>query len=231
MRFKAVLFDLFGTLVPAFGKEYFENCLGAMADIVGADHADFVRLWTKDTYHDRVTGTFPSTEANARCVCDTLGIAAADAQLAEVARIRFKFSQDVVVPRPDAIPTLRAIREAGLKLGLVSDCSEEVPRLWPETPFAEFFQTTVFSCVAKTRKPDPIMFRQACEVLGIAPEACLYVGDGYGRELTGAASLGMTPVLIAVPGEARGDTPGYEGDDWDGLRVESLSEVCEIMRK
>ena len=73
------------------------------------------------------------------------------------------------------------------------------------------------------------MYRQACDGLGVSPDACLYVGDGYGRELSGAASLGMTPVLIAVPGEVSADLSGCEGADWDGLRVETLSEVCGIL--
>ncbi len=229
MHFEAVLFDLFGTLVPTFQPECYERCLDAMADAVGADRDAFARRWTKDTYHERVTGSFESVVANARCVCDALGVDARDDQLIEAAAIRFQFSRDIVVPRPDAVATLRAIQDAGLKLGLVSDCSEEVPRLWPETPFADYIESPVFSCVAKTRKPDPLMYRQACGGLGVAPDTCLYVGDGYGRELSGAASLGMTPVLIAVPGEINADLSGCEGTDWDGLRVEALSEVCGIL--
>lgn len=63
-----------------------------------------------------------------------------------------------------------------------------------------------------------------------APHKCLYVGDGFSRELTGAASVGMHAVLIAPPGEVPADVPGNEGDTWPGPRIERLTEVVNILR-
>jgi len=41
------------------------------------------------------------------------------------------------------------------------------------------------------------MYRLACTGLAVTPAECLYVGDGGSGELTGAAAVGMRPVLLA----------------------------------
>ena len=47
------------------------------------------------------------------------------------------------------------------------------------------------------RKPDPRLFRKVAAGLRSSPAACLYVGDGGGGELAGAAAVGMRAVLLA----------------------------------
>jgi len=80
------------------------------------------------------------------------------------------------------------------------------------------------------KKPDPRIYRLACDGLGVAPHRCLYVGDGFSHELTGAANVGMRAVLIAPSDEVRADAPGYEGHTWPGSRIETLSEVMNLLR-
>lgn len=41
---------------------------------------------------------------------------------------------------------------------------------------------------------DPALFGKMVELLGVAPEECLYVGDGGSRELYAARDFGMHPV-------------------------------------
>ena len=78
-------------------------------------------------------------------------------------------------------------------------------------------------------KPDPRIYAIACERLGVPPEACLYVADGVGGELAGAAASGMRPVLLAPPGERPPDTFEWEGHAWNGERIPSLGEVVTIL--
>ncbi len=44
-------------------------------------------------------------------------------------------------------------------------------------------------------KPSRRIYEIACERLKVQPQQCLYVGDGSSKELTGAASVGMLPIL------------------------------------
>ena len=229
MTIRAVIFDLFGTLVYSFVPDVYERSLEEMADALGVDRGAFRQLWTRDTAYARITGGFGSIEANLEHICAALNEVPTAAQLAEVARIRLAFYRQTLVPRPDAVSTLRGLKALGLRLGLISDCSCEAPQLWPETPFASLIDEPVFSCVAGFKKPDPRLYRLACERLGVAPQECVYVADGYAHELGGASALGMRAVLIAVPGEAKWGYDQEEAVTWRGPRVAALSEVVGMV--
>ena len=77
-------------------------------------------------------------------------------------------------------------------------------------------------------KPDPRIYRLAAERLGVEPRDCLYVGDGIGRELPGAAEVGMTAVMIRTPDDPR-HRLHMEAADWPGLLVSSLTEVLTLL--
>lgn len=83
-----------------------------------------------------------------------------------------------------------------MKIGLISDCSCEIPLHWGSTPFAPLIDCPIFSCSVGLKKPDPQIYSLACEHLAIQPHECLYVGDGSSREFTGAAQSGMYPVCV-----------------------------------
>jgi putative hydrolase of the HAD superfamily len=231
MRFEAVVFDLFGTLVPGFSQGRFEASLAAMAGALGVSGGEFVRQWKFETWEGRATGRFETIEANVRQICDAVGADPAAAQIAEAVRIRIAFTRGILKPRADAVSTLREIRSGGRGIGLISDCSAEVPALWPETPFAPLIDVPIFSCVAEMKKPDPRIYLLACDGLGTAPEKCLYVGDGFSQELAGASRVGMTAVLIAPVGEETADTSEKEGATWSGPVVETLSEVASMVTR
>jgi putative hydrolase of the HAD superfamily len=229
MHFQAVLFDLFGTIVLPFASERFHRSLAEMADAVKADRAEFRRMWIEETVRDRSTGCFPTIEANVLHICRALGIEPRSEELADAAKIREAFTREILIPRPDAVSTMRALRSAGLRLALVSDCSSEVPRLWPGTPFAALIDAPVFSCSTGTKKPDPRIYRMAVDTLGVSADRCIYVGDGFSNELTGAATLGMHPLLIAPPGEVAAASADYEGMSWTGGRIETLGDIVKLL--
>ena len=83
----------------------------------------------------------------------------------------------------------------------------------------------------RLQKPDPRIYRIAVEKLAVRPEACLYIGDGDGNELTGAAEAGMHPVLIRNPDEDRNNVIrlNYQGDDWQGPAISSLTEIYALL--
>jgi putative hydrolase of the HAD superfamily len=119
------------------------------------------------------------------------------------------------------------LRANGLRIGVLSDCSAELPELWPSLPLAGFVDEPVFSALVGERKPHVKMYTTVCERLGVAPEECLYVGDGGSNELTGAAAFGMRAVLIADEGWATGHR--FDSDDWHGESIADLSEVPSLI--
>jgi putative hydrolase of the HAD superfamily len=80
------------------------------------------------------------------------------------------------------------------------------------------------------KKPDPRIYRLACENLGVTPEQVLYVGDGSSNELTGATVVGMHPVQIQDPGETADTHFVDKEQDWTGPVITSLSEVLDIVQ-
>lgn len=225
---EAAIFDLFGTLVDMFSFEKHQRVLARMAEAVAAPPEEFSKIWV-ETFDQRGTGHFPDIESNIAHICRRLGVEPDENAVAAATGMRMEFSRECLTPRSDAVHTLQQIRASGRKVGLITDCSAEVPMLWPETPFASLVDVPTFSCVAGIRKPDPRIYHMTCERLGVVPDACLYLGDGSSRELTGAAEVGMSAILIRVPYEDSYDVFRPDVDSWDGPVIGSLGEVMACL--
>lgn len=113
----------------------------------------------------------------------------------------------------------------GWLLGLVSDASAETPQLWPTSPLSERIAVAVFSCQIGVRKPDPAIYRAATGGLGVAAQACVYVGDGGSGELAGATALGMTALMMRPQTDGEASAASDDLEPWSGPRIASLSEL------
>ena len=94
-------------------------------------------------------------------------------------------------------PLLEALRERGLKLGLVSNAFDPgwlLHRDLEQMGLAQRLDFSVFSSEIGLRKPHPAIFEHALGALGVEPERTLFVGDRLFEDVRGAAELGMTTV-------------------------------------
>ena len=225
VKYQAVIFDLFGTLVDNFSVREYESVLTEMASVLDVPPDKFIRLWI-DTFPQRATGVLPTFEAIVEYICQKLGANVSDTNVKSAAQIRNSFTARSVIPRAGSLETLSGLKSKGLKIGLISDCSREVPTVWVDTPFAPLFDVTVFSCVVGIRKPDPRIYHIATGQLGVRPQSCLYIGDGSSQELTGASNVGMHPFLLRM-----GDSDAYQIDreDWNGPAISSLREILTLL--
>jgi putative hydrolase of the HAD superfamily len=231
MKYEAVIFDLFGTLIENYTIEQHEGVLRQMASVLLAPSEDFVRLWY-ETFNERCTGVFKSPEENVDYVCRKLGVPVEDSRMNLAVAMRYDLTRNTMAPLPYAVEVLSRLKEGGRRTGLITDCSAEVPAIWQDAPFAPLFDVTVFSCLAGIKKPDPRIYLLAAERLAVKPDNCLYIGDGSSRELTGASAVGMHPVLIRNPEEesAKIHRVEAEADRWDGPAISSLKEVLELVK-
>ncbi len=199
-----------------------------MADVLSAPAEDFVRLWVQ-YYDQRAVGAFATSQACIEHICRTLGLQPDDWQIERAAQARLDLTQRALVPRTDAIDTISTLRALDYRIGLISDCSSEVPVLWGHTPFAPLIDAPIFSCSSGLKKPDPRIYWLACERLRVDPGRCIYVGDGGSRELTGAAEVGMRPVLIRIPDIDKRDPHVVDADEWQGTTISSLKDILTLL--
>ena len=176
MKYQAIVFDLFGTLVDNFSLREHEAVLRQMAAVLSAPSEGFARLWV-ETFNKRAREAFRSTRDNIEYVCRTLRVRPNDECIKLAVKIRVDFTRRSLRPRDDALETLTQLRWEGYKIGLISNCSTEVPLLWADTSFAPLIDTAVFSCTVRIMKPDARIYHLACRELGVKPQECIYVGD------------------------------------------------------
>jgi putative hydrolase of the HAD superfamily len=230
MRHDAVIFDLFGTLVDTVTPLEYEAMLRAVASALGADHDAFQAQW-RATIQEREAGTLGNVDRVLTATAEAVGTSPSYEGVTAAKEAWLARARSWLTPRYNALQTIEGFRSAGYKVGLLSNCSGEVPPLWQEGPLATLVDAPVFSSDVGMMKPDPQIYRLVCFQLEVAPERCLFVGDGGARELTGARKLGMEVVLLRVPGEEHTwFDAAYRQDalEWEGATVTDLSELPEL---
>ena len=154
MRLRAVIFDLWETLI-----DWDADAAAAMVARVSELSGDgFVERWNKS--QTRYVGPI-------RPALGEAGVPVA--VLEEVCAMRLDYIRRSVVPRPGAVETLRELRRRGLLVGLITVCTEDVERVWPESEFAGLFDAEVFSSQVGLSKPDPRIYLLCAELLGVEP--------------------------------------------------------------
>ena len=78
----------------------------------------------------------------------------------------------------DTIPALDALQAAGIPLGVVtSKRSENAARAMESTGIGGYFKFIVAPDTFPAHKPDPEPVLHGCELLGVPPGECIYIGD------------------------------------------------------
>jgi putative hydrolase of the HAD superfamily len=221
---KAVIFDLFGTLVDNWPADERKLLLARMAEELGVPFESLFHIWDEHRFQ-RDTGAFATVEAAITAACHGIGAIVDEGRIRRASTAYTDFAVKCLAPRDDAVETTKRLHGLGYGIGLISDCGPPTPDLWATTPLAEQFDVTTFSCAAGLKKPDPRIYLTTCEGLQVEPADCLYVGDGGSRELTGAESVGMRALMIRTPSEEIIAPLRIDADSWQGTRIRSLSEV------
>ncbi len=132
-------------------------------------------------------------------------------------------------PYPHVMPTLIGLKAKGYKLAVVSDAPRM--RAWlrlASMKLTDFFDVVVtMDDVSGKLKPDPAPYELALRKLGLKASEVVFVGDNPGRDILGAAKLGIKTVLAKYgvwtkPGKGS-VKPDYE--------VTDISELTGILRK
>jgi HAD superfamily hydrolase (TIGR01509 family) len=101
---------------------------------------------------------------------------------------------------PDTLPTLRAVRDRGLRIGIVSDTGFDLRPAMDQLGLSPYLDTVVMSFEQGVCKPASSVFITACEQLGVSPEQTLMVGDNPLTD-SGGVAVGMHVFLLPRPAE------------------------------
>ena len=113
----------------------------------------------------------------------------------------------------DTVPTLRRLREQGVRVGLVSNSARDVRE------FAVHHGLEIDAGISSFHhgktKPHASIFRAVLELLEVEPHEALMVGDSVDDDIEGALAAGMHAVLL----DRLGLRPEF------APRIESLAEL------
>ncbi len=227
MSYKAVIFDLYGTLVGNFSLQAYNKVQEKMAKILGVPYPKFWQAMG-ETIKDRSLGNL-SAEENIVEVCRRLGVKVDRAQIKQTVFLKDEFTRNSIIPEPEVVEALDLLKRNNLRIGLMTNCNSAVPRFFPASPLAQYIDAPVFSCEEGIKKPSPRIYEIACERLKVEPQVCLYVGDGSDKELTTAAALGMLPILKRTDLTDVYDPHRPEVENWQGHTIDEISELCNII--
>ena len=96
----------------------------------------------------------------------------------------------------DVEPTLAALSDAGLQLGIVSNFEAWLGDLLHHLDLVRWFPVRVISGLVGLEKPDHRIFGLALEALDVSPERAAYVGDNPLFDAEPASTMGMVGVVI-----------------------------------
>ncbi len=123
----------------------------------------------------------------------------------------------------DTIPFLQGLRECGIKIAIVSNCTENTRPLLVKHGVDALADTLVLSCEVRSAKPAAEIFRCALGRLGVAAEAAVFVDDQAGY-CAGSVAAGIRAVQIVRAG-LDGQGPGGQIPAPGTTVVRSLPEV------
>ncbi|RZS41149.1 HAD superfamily hydrolase (TIGR01493 family) [Herbihabitans rhizosphaerae] len=92
-------------------------------------------------------------------------------------------------PYPDTVSALRAVRDAGLPVAVVSNIAWDIRPTFELHGAADLVDEYVLSFEEGAVKPDPRLFTIACERIGIRPADALMIGDSEEAD-GGAVAVG-----------------------------------------
>ncbi len=131
-------------------------------------------------------------------------------------------------PKEDARPTLTALRNRGLKLGLISNswstpgCRDDELR---RARLLDLLEVRVYSSQMEVMKPHPAIFQRALAELSVTAAQAVMVGDLLEMDIGGAQGAGMRTVWLDNRGRGLPEGATIQPE----ATIRRLSELVEVL--
>lgn len=201
---QAVGFDFDGTLFDHHGAA--STAVGLFLSSLGARPSAAAReLWfaAEDAEYERWRAGLISFQEQRRrrllAVLPALGITVDE----DPRRLDLLFAEYLSAYRaawrafPDVLDVLASLRRQGLRLGILTNGSEE--QQLDKLKVTGLYDAVDVICISEkigVQKPSREAFEILAEKLDVAPSECLFIGDNPRQDIAGARAAGMQARLI-----------------------------------
>jgi putative hydrolase of the HAD superfamily len=207
-KFKAVLFDLGGTLIRTVEiQEIYRRVLEAYD--VQASSEEIAKAHKENEKEFDVEDMIKWKENfwvkwNAR-VLERLGINENREFLArKIDELWWNYAELEIYS--DVSKTLNQLKNKGVKTGIVTNVFEkDYQQILQKLAWTNCFDVVVGIDVCNRAKPDKAIFLYAVNKLCLNPEETIFVGDSVKHDYEGAKNAGFKPLLISREGKAPAD--------------------------
>ncbi len=209
MQIKAVLFDMFDTLMMIDRNyEFYSPALARMHKFLLGKGINVSCEQFKDAYVKARDALYAKADANLEephfneRVSDALKLLGYNYSVSspEVTGATYEFCSEFinhVFMDAHAKTVLNSLHDK-YKLGIISNFAipECVYKLLKTNGLNGLFDLVVISGEVNKRKPSPDIFKSALKVLGVSAEQAVFVGDTADADVAGAKAVGMKAVYL-----------------------------------
>jgi 2-haloalkanoic acid dehalogenase type II len=237
---RAVLFDFAGTLFSDRAlRDVHLQQLRYVAELVGVSRSDaelraayrqgmgiaYRAVASRPSYqHRELFGTAFTAMA------EMLGGKLDADQEREAVDRQYRATIDGAVLRPDCAGTLRALRQLGLHIQVVSNIDDEqLHGLAERFGLGGLVDALTSSEEAGSCKPDPQIYAYALSKAGCAAAEALFVGDSPAHDIEGPARAGMRTAWLIADAKPRSvDGAGAPRPD---LVIDMLGQLIPVLSR
>lgn len=236
MPLKAVLFDMFDTLVLINrNHEYYNSALVRMHKYlvsqgieVPFEKFNSAYIEARDALYAKAEANLEEPHFNVR-ISDTLKLLGynfdVSHSLVQGATSNFsKVFMNYVSVDENAVMVLKNLRSK-YKLGIVSNFAipECIHTILKNNNLRDFFDLVVISATVNKRKPSPEIFADALKIMNVSAAEAAFVGDTMDADVAGANAVGMKAIYLK-----RRVEKAIEGVNPDFV-ISKLSDLVEVL--
>lgn len=215
MTVTAVVFDWGGTLTPWHRIDLREQwyAYSRVYDAARADELAALLLAAEDACWR--AGRQHHRSATLHEVFRGVGIEPVGARHSAALAAYHAYWEPHTHAEPEAVETLRGLRERGLRVGVLSNTlwtREHHESVFARDGLLDLIDGAVYSSEIPYTKPHPAAFHAAAQAIGVDdPSQVVFVGDRPFEDIHGARQAGMRAVLVPhsdIPHDQRGHVEG-----------------------
>ena len=196
---RGVIFDLHATLVDqGHAGEWVDRAIAKQPHTLSAaqrGELEFFldRIWETARIQDPQSSRDLSFADHRRVFHELL--AAGPEVPSDFAEALYEVLLDTWHAYADTVPTLRALKNAGFRIGVLSNIGVPIRPVLDREGISEWVDAVVLSYEVGVVKPDPGIFEAALFALELPASSTLMVGDS-GRDDVGGIALGIRTLIL-----------------------------------